>query len=214
MSTLLGFLQLAVGLAALYVSIYLALKKKYEKLSELHLNLKQYIKKSDKIEKAVSLLNTIYIIITLVVISLYFSPFKGFFQFFKDNDFNTLQGKIIYVASSSISFLIFTICTVKFIFFNDIEIIDSFHEYIFCTFTYIYNIIIMLKINQLYLSYYTKLYGESLTEIYPSVYHIQFFMDIILVVFMDQILVVLYTLSYSEYSIFIDFLNDKFTDEN
>lgn len=202
MGDLVGFLQLAVGLAALYVSIYFALKKKYEKLRELHLNVKQFIKKSNKIKESVGFLNTIYIIITLIIISLYFSPFKGFFQFFEGDDFNTSQGKNIYIVSSVISSLILLYFIIKISY--DIDILDCIYQYLFCAFIYIFDIIVLLKINQFALSYYTKTYEESLIDMHFRVFITHFFIDFILIV--------VYMFSYFGYIIFIDFLNDKFTE--
>lgn len=203
MSILLGFLQLAVALAGLYVSIYIVLKKKYEKLSEQHLYTKQNRIKKYKIEESVSLLNTIYIIIALVLISLYFSPFKGFFQFFKGNEFNTTLGKKIYIVSSSISALILTFCIVMYL--GHIKIRNRIYHCVFCAFTYIYSIIVMLKLNQFALTYYIKSNEESLTNMYLNIF--------VTHILMDWILSIVYMLSFLGYFVFIDFLHNKFTNE-
>lgn len=204
MSNFLAFLQLTVGLAALYVTIYLALKKKYEKLRELHLNINEFIDKSDKIRETVGWLNTIYIIITLIAILFYISPFKGFFQFFKGNDINTPLGKNIYTISSVISFLILTFVIIKLTFFDVMDFFDGKYSLLFCAFVYIFDIIVLLKINQFALTYYIKSCEESLINMYYNI--------IITHMFMDFILLILYMFSHLGYSIFIDFLYNKFTE--
>lgn len=201
MSELLGLLQLVVGLAALYVSIYLALKKKYVKLHEQHLNNKLF-NESDKISKSLGFLNTIYIIITLIIILLYFFPFKDFFQFFKGNDFNSLHGKNIYIVSSVISSLILLFFIIK-IFYNE-DILDCIYQYLFCVFSYIFHIIVLLKINQFALTYALKLHEESSIDMIFSLFIMHFFMD--------SVLLIVYLFSYIGYDNFIHFLDNKFSE--
>ena len=122
MGNLLDYIQLAIGLAGLYLTIYLALKAKYEKLWNINPSDKQNRLKCSNIAGFVELLNTITIILAIIIITLYFPPFKGFFHFFKESNFNTPQGKIIYILSSSISFLILTFWIVKDTFFDDLNL--------------------------------------------------------------------------------------------
>lgn len=210
MGNLLSFLQFVVALVALYVTLYLSLKKKYQNLQALRnlrktdLPIKQFIKKCDKIEECFGLLNTIYIIITLIAITVYFSPFKGFFQFFREKDFNTPEGRSVYILSSSLSFLLLTYFIVKYTFFEDIIFLDGTYQYIFYSFVYFFSVVVMLKINQLSLIHFTETHDNSIMMLFLAIGFIH--------LIMDTILLVVYMFSLLGYGIFMDFLNDKFTD--
>lgn len=228
MNNLLGFLQLAAGLAALYVSIYLPLKKKYENLKEEYLKeeylnerLSLYNSNAHRLEnnkkirkkgqnnlfkrnqtiKSVNLLNTIYIIITLTLILLYFSPFKGFFLFFKGNEFNTLQGKNVYILSSVILFLMLTLSIViEVIFLCGKDILHKSHVYLFLAFDYIFDIILLLKTNQVALTFYLRAYEKSIIIL------------ILCYFFVDVVFLHVFMFSLMGYNMLIDFLIDKFTE--
>lgn len=205
MGNLLDYIQLAIGLAGLYLTIYLALKAKYEKLWNINPSDKQNRLKCSNIAGFVELLNTITIILAIIIITLYFPPFKGFFHFFKESNFNTPQGKIIYILSSSISFLILTFWIVKDTFFDDLNLYNAIYQYLFFVVNYIYSIIALLKLNQFALTYFLKLYENSYIYMFFAICMTHFIMIIIL-------LTVNISSSYG-YTMLIDFLSDKFTEK-